>query len=93
MAARTANVGFTPTWVLSAAKSRCWRSQRLRYAVTADLRATWTGIRCAVGRDGGSARRADPGSRHAPWALEEIGRRNIRQGARWDDNPAVDLGL
>ena len=29
--------------------------------------------------------------RHRRW--KQIARRYIRQGARWDDNPAADLGL
>jgi len=31
--------------------------------------------------------------RHGRWKSVQIARRYIRQGARWDDNPAADLGL
>ena len=31
--------------------------------------------------------------RHGRWKSVQIARRYIRQGTRWDDNPAADLGL
>jgi integrase len=31
--------------------------------------------------------------RHGRWKSVQIARRYIRQGARWEDNPAVGLGL
>jgi hypothetical protein len=31
--------------------------------------------------------------RHGRWKSVQIARRYIRQGARWDDNPAADVGL
>jgi integrase len=31
--------------------------------------------------------------RHGRWKSVQIARRYIRQGARWDENPAADLGL
>jgi hypothetical protein len=31
--------------------------------------------------------------RHGRWKSVQIARCYIRQGARWDDNPAADLGL
>jgi hypothetical protein len=73
--------------VLAAAESRRWRSQRLPYAVTMDLRATSPGIRCAVGSR--RRQRAPSGPMLATCAMRagKIGHRNIRQGARLDDNP------
>jgi hypothetical protein len=35
----------------------------------------------------------DPTMRHGRWKSVQIARRYIRQGTRWDDNPAADLGL
>ena len=32
-------------------------------------------------------------TRHGRWKSVQIARRYSRQGARWDDNPAADLGL
>ena len=31
--------------------------------------------------------------RHGRWKSVQIARRYIRQGARWDDNPAAEIGL
>jgi hypothetical protein len=57
---------------------------------------TSPGIRCAPGsrrRPRAAGRSEAAIMRHERWKSVQIARRYIRQGARWDDNPAADLGL
>jgi integrase len=65
-------------------------------AAAAELEGDFAGhsLRAGFATAGARAGRSEAAiMRHGRWKSVQIARRYIRQGARWDDNPAADLGL
>ena len=60
-----------------------------------DSKATYAGHSLRAGFATAAAQAGSEAAimRHGRWKSVQIARRYIRQGARWDDNPAADLGL
>jgi hypothetical protein len=87
---RHGNHGLTLSdWALAEmVAARAVRGTRRR--VRRAFAARWVGFATAAARAGRSEAAI---MRHGRWKSVQIARRYIRQGARWDDNPAADLGL